>query len=68
MEYRSTRHGGDPLLIQVCPGCYSRWLHRVQHETYGYWLCYSCGWSSMTPQELGAAMAKEIWAKLPLEL
>lgn len=54
--------------IHVCPKCESRNLHFVQHETYGYFLCYCCGWSSMPPKEIGAAAAKESCQKLKLEI
>jgi len=54
------------LTIRVCPKCQSRRIHWVQQKTYGYFLCYCCGWFSMTAREMGAAMAKESIAKLKL--
>ena len=56
------------LTIQICPECQSRRIHWVQYKTYGYYLCYCCGWSSMTAREIGAAMAKESCQKLKLTL
>ncbi len=54
--------------IQVCPECGCRVVVWNEHDTYGYFLCYGCGWSSMTPGEIGVAMAKAASQKLKLEL
>jgi len=62
-------HPRELQLIGVCPECGSRIVKKIKHDTFSYWLCYACDWSSMTPTEIGEAMAKEAFAKLsPLEL
>jgi hypothetical protein len=68
MSYRPKGHYHTPMLIRICPACCSRRIHYIEHKTYGYWLCYCCGWSSMTAREIGAAMARESCQKLRLKL
>jgi len=54
--------------IGVCPSCGCSVVKWIEHDTFGYFLCYACGWSSKTPEEIGRAMAKETSAKLRLDL
>jgi hypothetical protein len=58
MDYR------EPKIIKVCPKCSCRILKWIEHETYSYFLCYACGWTSMPAREIGKAMAKESIGKL----
>ena len=55
-------------IIGVCPKCGCRIVRQIKHDTYSYRLCYACGWSSMTPTEIGKVMAKESVSKLHLNL
>ncbi len=55
-------------MIGVCPQCGCRIVKHIKQDTFSYHLCYGCGWSSMTPQEIGRAMAKESCSKLTLNL
>ncbi len=54
--------------VKVCPECGCRVIVWNGHDTFGYFLCYACGWSSMTSAEIGGAMAKESSKKLKLSM
>jgi len=65
MRYREERKLGT---IKVCPDCGCRNVVWNQHDPYGYFLCYGCGWSSLSAKEIGKAMAQEVGKKLKLVL